>query len=322
MNPFFLRRPQREDLAQVATLMNTYAQAFIGRPATTSALLQVEWQSADLATCAWVVEKAGRIVGYLLLHETDWQRADEKGKSYRIWGCVDPRYPTSSVRKLLLTAVEDQAAEQGVIVEIDYRTNVEDGAMVQVLQDCDYTVTRTFWQMRRDLDTLPQAPAEVQTITIRAAANEHDQREIYDLHMRSFCDQWNFNVYPYEMWLQALTAYLPAYDPALWLIAEAGGEKIAFIIGTPGQFTVPEMGYAPETGYIHLMGTRADWRGKGIAKALLYAEFAAFRQRGLLAASIGVDVDNPTGAAYLYKKVGMRKTMAFDLYRKVIRPQA
>lgn len=341
-----LRRPRRDDAPRVAALMNASASALIGRPAITLPLLEYDWLALDLQSNVWLIEDSvgdsvgdsagdsvgdsvddsvdngGRIVGYLKLYETDGQRAGEPSKNYRIWGCVDRDQPDSDdLRKLLLTAAEAQAAQQGIPVEIDYRVNAQDEAMVRVLLAGDYAPTRTFWQMRRRLADLPEAPSispGAANVTIRAARTEADQRAIYALHMDSFRDHWNFTPYPYETWLQSLTAYPPTRDPSCWLIAEAGDALVGFVIGVPGQIIVPEMGYEPDVGYVAYMGTRQSWRGRGVAKALLYAVFDVFRQRGMREVSLGVDAGNATGATHLYQKVGMARSMTFDIYRKII----
>ena len=322
LNGFTLRRPRRADVVQVAALMNAHAQALIGRPATTPSLLQHEWETAELDNCAWLVEHDQQAVGYLWMRKNGWQRTDASGKTFRIWGCVHPDYRDSSAGERLLSAVEQQAAEHGDPVEIDFRTNVEDTAMVQTLQRGGYRVIRTFWQMQRSIDALPLGPAPQlpDGVTLRAAAPT-EQHDIYELHMHSFRDHWGFNAYPYPTWRRLFAAYPPDYDPALWFVAEAGGEKVGFVIGAPGQITVPEMGYAPEVGYVHLMGVRPDWRGHGIAKRMLYRLFQAYRQRGQQQVSLGVDAANTTGAVHLYHKIGLRQTMAFDLYRKVIKAE-
>ncbi len=299
--------------------MNAHAQALIGRPATTPSNLQHEWESAEVDNCAWLVEHDRHAVGYLWMRRSGWQHPDASGKTYRIWGCVHPDYRDSSAGERLLSAVETQAAEYGGLVEIDFRANVEDTAMVQILRRGGYRVIRTFWQMQGSIDAPPSAPQLPDGVTLRAAipAEQHD---VYELHMLSFHDHWSFSPYPYATWRRLFAAYPPDYDPALWFVAEADGEKIGFVIGAPGQITVPEMGYAPEVGYVHLMGTRADWRGRGVAKALLQRVFQAYRQRGQRQVSLGVDAANTTGAVQLYHKIGLRQTMAFDLYRKVIQP--
>jgi len=48
-------------------------------------------------------------------------------------------------------------------------------------------------------------------------------------------------------------------------------------------------------------------RRRGIAEALLRAVFWEFRRRGAKHVDLKVQIDNPTGAVRLYKKLGMRE---------------
>ena len=50
---------------------------------------------------------------------------------------------------------------------------------------------------------------------------------------------------------------------------------------------------------------RPAWRGKGVAKALLYRTFAEFWRRGTTRVTLDVDSQNATGAVALYERVGM-----------------
>ncbi len=59
-------------------------------------------------------------------------------------------------------------------------------------------------------------------------------------------------------------------------------------------------------GWIHQLGVRRPWRGRGIATALLRASATAFAAAGLEYATLDVDADNPTGAVRLYESVGFR----------------
>jgi hypothetical protein len=44
--------------------------------------------------------------------------------------------------------------------------------------------------------------------------------------------------------------------------------------------------------------------------------FAAFRERGLMRAGLGVDAESLTGAHRLYESAGMRVSASFDIYEK------
>jgi GNAT superfamily N-acetyltransferase len=64
---------------------------------------------------------------------------------------------------------------------------------------------------------------------------------------------------------------------------------------------------------------RDQWRGRGIASALLRRAFAAFASRGLPQVMLNVDSENSTGAVLLYESVGMRTVRAWDVYEKPVR---
>ncbi len=61
-------------------------------------------------------------------------------------------------------------------------------------------------------------------------------------------------------------------------------------------------------GWIHQLGVRRPWRGRGLAKALLQASATAFAAAGLEYAALDVDADSPTGAVRLYEGLGFRPT--------------
>jgi len=58
--------------------------------------------------------------------------------------------------------------------------------------------------------------------------------------------------------------------------------------------------------WIDNLGTLPQWRGKGVGSALIAASLHAFAAAGLTHASIGVDSENPSGAAQLYRALGFR----------------
>jgi ribosomal protein S18 acetylase RimI-like enzyme len=58
------------------------------------------------------------------------------------------------------------------------------------------------------------------------------------------------------------------------------------------------------------------WRRRGLGRALLLQAFAAFRERGLARAALGVDAESLTGANRLYESAGMHVAARFDIYEK------
>ena len=67
------------------------------------------------------------------------------------------------------------------------------------------------------------------------------------------------------------------------------------------------------------LGVLREYRRRGIGEALLYTAFDAFYKMGKKRVGLGVDASSITGAATLYKRVGMQVAKQFDLYEKELR---
>jgi ribosomal protein S18 acetylase RimI-like enzyme len=52
------------------------------------------------------------------------------------------------------------------------------------------------------------------------------------------------------------------------------------------------------------ISTRREWRGKGVASALIAASLRQLAGLGFDEAALGVDLDNPTGALGVYQRMG------------------
>jgi ribosomal protein S18 acetylase RimI-like enzyme len=116
----------------------------------------------------------------------------------------------------------------------------------------------------------------------------------------------------FERWKHNVTR-AGKYDPALFFVAVDGDEIAGMALCRPRQDA------KPDTGYISILGVRRQWRGQGLAKALLYHSFGQFYQRGTFKVALGVDAESLTGATQLYEKVGMRAVEEAFTYRKCIR---
>ncbi|MBU1050034.1 GNAT family N-acetyltransferase [Candidatus Bipolaricaulota bacterium] len=57
-------------------------------------------------------------------------------------------------------------------------------------------------------------------------------------------------------------------------------------------------------GWIEAIGVVPDWRGCGVADAMMAGTLSTFFERGLLQAALDVDTENLTGALHLYEKYG------------------
>ncbi|MGI8867321.1 MAG: GNAT family N-acetyltransferase [Mycobacteriales bacterium] len=63
-----------------------------------------------------------------------------------------------------------------------------------------------------------------------------------------------------------------------------------------------------------IVGTAREWRGRGVASALIAASLQAARDNGIGIVSLGVDRENPTGAVGVYERMGFRPVEQSSVY--------
>ena len=87
--------------------------------------------------------------------------------------------------------------------------------------------------------------------------------------------------------------------------------------GTFAAFCTAEFFAGPGgRGWIDTVGTRRSERGRGLARALVFAALNALREHGAGSACLIVDSDSPTGAADLYRYLGF--TPQSSTYRMLL----
>jgi len=102
------------------------------------------------------------------------------------------------------------------------------------------------------------------------------------------------------------------YEPELWLAALDGDQ----IVGSVGSFL--NHGGDKERSYLYHVFVRPNWRGRGIATALLRKSFQLVHSRGCKFAELHVNSQNETGALELYRGVGMEAVWHQYLFAKVL----
>ena len=111
---------------------------------------------------------------------------------------------------------------------------------------------------------------------------------------------------PLDAWVEWMTAH-EDFDPALWFLAERGDELVAC-----GLHWRPTQG----RGWVKDLVVRADQRGTGLGKALLYHGFRANAQHGAGRVGLKVDSTNPTGAVQLYERTGFEIDRRYAIWLK------
>jgi mycothiol synthase len=131
------------------------------------------------------------------------------------------------------------------------------------------------------------------------------------LHNRAFADHWGSGSIDQAAWEKRLTDYGMRLD--LSVVAIARNKAVGYSLNEV--YPDDEELLGRRDGWIGTLGVDRDYRGRGIASALIAASLERFRQEGLTHASIGVDADSPTGAHRLYRRLG------FDLEKRSVTHQ-
>jgi ribosomal protein S18 acetylase RimI-like enzyme len=128
------------------------------------------------------------------------------------------------------------------------------------------------------------------------------------LAVRNACfrDHWGSVERPMQSWMASLEAksFRPDWS---FVVVDPPSDGIAgFLMSSAYEQDWEPQGY--RSGYIELLGTLRQYRGRGIATALIRSAMRAFLDDGIEAAEIGVDAENPTGAFGLYTGLGFAET--------------
>jgi mycothiol synthase len=112
----------------------------------------------------------------------------------------------------------------------------------------------------------------------------------------------------------------PLLDASLWRVAWHGDD----VVGQVKSFINHEENEAEGRlrGYTENIATHVDWRGKGIASALLAESLRAIRDRGMTEAALSVDTENPADAMGIYRRLGFVPVSYEAVYDKPLRTSA
>ena len=175
----------------------------------------------------------------------------------------------------------------------------------ELFESVGMTFVRLFLRMERDLrDPIPESAA-VPGITLRTYNRPQDNAGACASYNDSFSDHWDHHDESQDDWDKG--AADPSRRPDLSWLAEIDGHPgnfAGFCICVVYDDANREKGV--KEGWIELLGTTREWRGRGLGRSLLLHGLQSLKSSGLDTALLGVDSESPTGANLLYEKVGFR----------------
>jgi len=296
-------RPIRaDDFSAVAAFLAEDETHLFGRPSRLGVPDVAAWLSEpDLPHDSWLFEedRAGIVaLGWV-------EKDDDTGIAV---GVVHRQWRTRGLGSTLVERSEERLRALGVR-RVHNVTLAPDRTAQSLLMARGYQQVRRFWEMTVELgDDLPPAPELPEGLRIEPFS-PGDAEAFHAALEEAFADHWEHRPEPFATWWQRQAAR-PDHDPSLWFLVR--NEEDAVVAATRND---PERSGG---GWIGVLGVRPAWRGRGLAKALLFASFREFHRRGKRRVSLGVDSENTTGATKLYESVGMTVDMEQVVWEKLL----
>lgn len=177
-----------------------------------------------------------------------------------------------------------------------------------LLLSAGYRPGRGYLRLARRLESVDPTTPLPPGVSLRAVAVERDAAAVHALAEASFKDNADYSSYSPAAFSEA---HLEAhdFDPALSCVAECGGEMIGLLLAWWWR--------EGNVGFVDLLGTRPDHRGRGLGTAMLQTAFARFAAVGIPEAQLGVATDN-VNALRLYERCGMTERFRHDTYERPV----
>ena len=307
---YTIRHARDQDAQDFVRLIEACDQSFgIESGGFTEVDVREGWSDLDMEQDTWcVISPDGALAAY--------GEVSDRGSGKLVAdGYVHPAHRGKGLGTAIVRLMEARARELapntpgGAEVSLGNGVLLLDQAGRDILDAEGYSVARVFWEMRITLTEEPAAPTLPAGLRLRGFIPGQDDRAVFETIESAFADHWEHTPHEFDEWHSRLER--PDFDPALWLVVEAQDGTIpAALLGW----------MRSDHGWISTIGTRREWRGKGLASALLRASFGVFWRRGERVVALGVDSQNPTGATRVYEAAGMRAASSAVVYKKTLRP--
>lgn len=164
-------------------------------------------------------------------------------------------------------------------------------------------VARYYFEMERSLTDIPNrsCPAGI-LITPWDPDLSDETRQVRN---QAFRDHWGHTDASPQMWADRLAA--TAFRPE-WSLLARDADTLAVVGVAMNCAYEQDWSDDHREGYTDELGVLRNYRGRGVAKALLIESMHRFQEARMDAATLGVDTQNPSGAVGLYQGLGYRRT--------------
>jgi mycothiol synthase len=312
---YTLRAPTLTDAEAVVALVNAASLADAGYERSSLQRTLMHWRDPqrNLDDDWLVIAPDGEPAAFLELYEFPPYTV------FEFDGVVHPAHRRRGIGTFLLRTIEARArrgmerSPQDERIILETEASSENVNAHHLLLANGFQHVRDWKQMLITMDAPPPLPVWADGVRVRRFVPGQDDRAIWETAEAAWQDHHGYAPTPFEEFRYFRIESQANFDPSLWLLAEAGDQVVGVLLGLPDR-----PGY-PDAGWVSLLGVRREWRGRGIARALLHETFGEFWRRGVRQVGLNVDASSLTGANRLYERAGMREVRRDHTYEKVIR---
>jgi ribosomal protein S18 acetylase RimI-like enzyme len=204
---------------------------------------------------------------------------------------VGTAYRGLGIGSALVEWVEGRAVESGM-PRLSQTVDDEDHAGTALLRARGYEVLATNWKLAMPIVEEPVLPELPAGITVRPFSDV-DRQAAYQVIEDAF-DEWQPRRKEYDEWARMnieRTTFAPHLSPLVF----AGDELVgaAVCLDLPGA----------DHGYVEQLAVRRDYRGRGLARAVLAHAALGFHRLGRK--ELVLWTHSGTGALAMYERLGM-----------------
>jgi len=262
-----------------------------------------------------VTEAEGRIVGLARV----WRKSRENGGcSYGHSVELLEEWRDKGVRECLFHHNEDHirrmakidGKEEASVFEL--WTNDAENQWKSIVLDNGYRPVQHELDLIRGLDTIQEFPLP-EGIQVRPVDPSHYEA-IREANREAWKRDWNFSK---EDWNEEyFRAFMKksAFQPQLWQVAWKGDLLAGMVLN----YIIDEenMQLGTKRGHTENVFVREQFRGIGLARALLSRSFRVLKDRGMEEAMLSAEIENPHGALRLYEGMGFKVVNHLTWYQK------
>jgi mycothiol synthase len=259
----------------------------------------------------------GEMVGYFNVYP---RAAAEDVHKIHLDGGVHPDHRGRGIGTTLATAMRDRALEAHrerfpqLPALLTLRGVSDNAGQATLMEDIGLRPERWSFTMRADLSRPLEAPG-LPPEGLELRRYDDDMAEaMREAHNAAFVDHPNFTPWSESMWKQWVTGSRSFRPDLSFVVVDPGrpGQVAAYVQSS--EYDAQHQVTGVREAYVAKVGTRREYRGRGLAGTLLSHALNEYRSAGFDIATLDVDSENPTGALGLYERAGFEVATRFTDY--------